>query len=279
LPISASNIYLTLIFATNNTQKLINIKIEKNKKGYFMLKVAMIITFLVAVLVGDNVSLGEQISKGVVKKVKKKVTKKVKKTYKFRKDDHRYDKRYRDFDYDRYGYYNDDGFYFGYFDRRGYFFNNIYFEYNSRFSYPDRLYRRGPFAPCVHHYRRYRYHRDNDWNRVHRYREPNIIVYGNYYENAPVYYDDTPSRPAPVVYYNSVRDRARVISRPYRRDTVNRVSQPHRRDRYRRERYYNSNSRSYQRRDTGRVIYHRFSNGNDKKSHQHKSNGRLSITK
>jgi len=238
-----------------------------------MLKIVYIIPLMVVALIGDNISLGVPINKPIkkIKTIKKNVTKKIKKHKKFRKDDHRYDKRFRDFDYDRYGYYNDDGFYFGYFDRRGYFYNNIYFEYNAHFTYPDRLNRRGAFAPWEHHYRRYRYHRDNDWNRVHRYREPNIIVYGDYYENAPTYYNDTP---VPVVYYNRV-DRARVVSHPYRREQTHGYIREERRS-YERRRDY----RPPVRRDTGRVVYHRFSDDkNGKKSHSHKSNGRLSITK
>jgi len=261
-----------------------------------MLKIVGSITILVAILMGDNISLGIPIAKPI-KKVKKSVTKKVKKVvhHKFRKDDHRYDKRYRHFDYDRYGYFNDDGFYFGYFDRRGYFFNNIYFEYNPRFTYRDRLHRRGPFAPFAHHYRRYRHHRDNDWNRVHRYREPNIIVYGNYYNNVPA--------PAPArtpVYYNSVRDRNRVVptrpssssrrdtayvvSRPYREENINTTStipttssRYIREDNYRDNNYYNSSTS--RNRDTGRVTYHRYSDEDYKDSYNHKSNGRLSVTK
>ena len=46
----------------------------------------------------------------------------------FRKDDHRYDPRYRNFDYDRLGYSNNKGLYYGYFDHNGYFYNNIYFS-------------------------------------------------------------------------------------------------------------------------------------------------------
>ncbi|HHD80250.1 MAG TPA: hypothetical protein ENK99_01380, partial [Campylobacterales bacterium] len=110
----------------------------------------ILITSLMAttLLIADNPYLGKPITKITQdKKVKK-----TKKSKKFRKDDHRYDKRYRDFDYDRYGYYNNDGFYFGFFDRNGYFYNNIYFEYNSRYSYRDRYYRRGYFEPSYHHY-------------------------------------------------------------------------------------------------------------------------------
>jgi len=142
---------------------------------------SIFITTLISttLLIADNSFLGKMISKGTqYQQVKKHKTKKIKK---FKKDNHKYNKRYRNFDYDRYGYYNDDGFYFGYFDRDGYFFNNLYFEYNSRYTYRDRYYRRGYFAPSYHHNRVCNY--NNEWNRVHRYREPNIIVYGNYYEN------------------------------------------------------------------------------------------------
>ena len=44
----------------------------------------------------------------------------------FRSDDHRYDDRYRNFDYRQRGYYDNYGYYFGYFDRTGYFYNNIF---------------------------------------------------------------------------------------------------------------------------------------------------------
>jgi len=218
-----------------------------------MLK-SILITAIVAttLLIADNSYLGELISKGTISQQVK--NQKLKKTKKFKKDDHRYDKRYRDFDYDRYGYYNDDGFYFGYFDRSGYFFNNIYFEYDSRYTYRDRYYRRGYFEPSYHHYRRCNY--DNDWNRGHRYREPtNIIVYGNYYEN----------RPEPYSYIGE----RHLYSHRYRED---------RRDSYRRDYSY----RNSHYRDKGRVINHRFSHRNSSYNHNRKSNkkrGILQITK
>lgn len=53
----------------------------------------------------------------------------------FRSDDHRYDNRYRNFDYNRYGYADDFGYYYGYFDRTGYFYNNIYFLFDNRYTY------------------------------------------------------------------------------------------------------------------------------------------------
>ncbi|NOZ90113.1 MAG: hypothetical protein GXO60_02385 [Epsilonproteobacteria bacterium] len=244
-----------------------------------MLKVLMIVSIFAMILSADSAKLGVHINNGE-KKAKIVKHKKSSKIKKFRKDHHRYDKRYRDFDYDRYGYYNDDGFYFGFFDRRGYFFNNIYFEYNARYTYNDRLYRRGYFEPRRHHYREYRYHRDNDWNRVHSYREPNVVVYGNYYESSePRYYRRDRGY---VRDYRFSEDRRRDS---YRRDHAYRSSS-HRYDNdYRRDSYASDYRRSTNR-DRGRVVNHRFSTSSsssrnsgyirDKKS---KSNGRLSITK
>lgn len=99
-----------------------------------------------------------------------------------RSDDHRYDNRYRDFDYNRFGYYDDFGYYYGYFDRTGYFYNNIFFIYDNRYTYYDRLYRRGFFIPSHPHYRKYVYHEHNDWNRTHQFRENHQPIYGPYYE-------------------------------------------------------------------------------------------------
>lgn len=99
-----------------------------------------------------------------------------------RSDDHRYDNRYRDFDYNRFGYYDDFGYYYGYFDRTGYFYNNIFFIYDNRYTYYDRLYRRGFFIPSHPHYRKYVYHEHNDWNRTHQFRENRQPIYGPYYE-------------------------------------------------------------------------------------------------
>jgi len=104
----------------------------------------------------------------------------------FKSDHHRYDKRYRNFNYEREGYYNDEGLYFGYYDTRGYFYNNIFFAYNRNYSYNDRRYRRGFFRRGHQHHRPYVHHTFNDWNRVHCYREPNVIVRGHY--DDPHYY-------------------------------------------------------------------------------------------
>lgn len=100
----------------------------------------------------------------------------------FKSDDHRYDDRYRNFDYQRSSYADNYGYYYGYFDRYGYFYNNIYFNYDSRYTYHDRLNHRGYFKPNVVHYRTYEYHKNNDWNRNHQYREQKRPIYGPYYE-------------------------------------------------------------------------------------------------
>ena len=102
----------------------------------------------------------------------------------FKKDHHRYDKRYSNFDYDRNSYYNNDGYYYGYYDTTGYFYNNIFFTYNNQYTYNDRYYRRGHFSLGYPHRRHYVYHRFNDWNRVHCYREPNVMVRGHYYDRS-----------------------------------------------------------------------------------------------
>mgnify|MGYP003562495490 FL=1 len=100
----------------------------------------------------------------------------------FRSDDHRYDDRYRNFDYRQRGYYDNYGYYFGYFDRTGYFYNNIFFLYDGRYTYNDRLHLRGYFKPNHPHYREYRYYKNNDWNRTRSYRNDREPVYGKYYE-------------------------------------------------------------------------------------------------
>lgn len=160
----------------------------------------------------------------------------------FRKDHHRYDKRYSNFDYDRNGYYNDDGYYYGYYDTTGYFYNNIYFTYDNSYTYNDRYYRRGHFAYGYTPRRHYIYHRMNDWNRIHCYREPNVIVTGRYYDRA--YYPRTR-------HYNNY-NRSNYYGAPYNaRPYYNNAARMHvnRRDnnQARRSANYNtqSNTRSY----------------------------------
>ena len=101
----------------------------------------------------------------------------------FKKDHHRYDKRYSNFDYDRDAYYNEDGYYYGYYDQTGYFYNNSYFTYNNAYTYRDRYYRRGHFGLGFQHRRRYLHHNFNNWNQMHGYYEPNVIVFGHYYDH------------------------------------------------------------------------------------------------
>ncbi|WP_044415200.1 hypothetical protein [Halarcobacter anaerophilus] len=112
----------------------------------------------------------------------------------FRSDDHRYDRRYKNFNYRKYGYFDNYGYYFGYFDRTGYFFNNIFFLYNSRYTYYDRLHRRGYFRPDHIHFRKYKYTKGNDWNKIHKYRKENEKIYGHYYNKNP--------NPKPMQKYN-----------------------------------------------------------------------------
>lgn len=104
----------------------------------------------------------------------------------FRSDDHRFDDRYRNFDYDRYGYYSNNGLYYGYFDENGYFYNNMYFTYDQNHTYAQRYQRIGPFSPDEENIRVYLYHPTNDWNKEHHYAQPNQYV-GQflYYETDP----------------------------------------------------------------------------------------------
>lgn len=101
---------------------------------------------------------------------------------KFKSDDHRYDKKYKSFNYKKNGYFDNYGYYFGYFDKKGYFYNNIFFLYNSKYTYKDRLYKRGSFKPNNVHYRKYVYTKGNNWNKEHKFRKENEIIYGHYYE-------------------------------------------------------------------------------------------------
>jgi len=99
----------------------------------------------------------------------------------YKKDHHRYDKRYRNFDYERDGYYNQDEYYYGYYDHSGYFYNNIFFTYDNRYTYYDRYHQTGYFRRSRHHHRPYQDHHINSWNRVHCYSEPNQIIDDRYY--------------------------------------------------------------------------------------------------
>ncbi len=106
---------------------------------------------------------------------------------KFKNDHHMYDKKYKNFNYKKYGYFDNYGYYFGYFDKKGYFYNNIYFLYNSKYTYKDRLKRQGSFKPSNAHYRKYTYTKGNEWNKKHKFRNQNEVIYGHYYDKNTKY--------------------------------------------------------------------------------------------
>jgi len=215
-----------------------------------MKKILVISSFIFSALFADN-SLGTPLSPYVLKPQQeiKSYNKNVENPpkakpqhskQKFRKDDHRYDKRYNNFDYDRDGYYDNYGYYYGYYDNTGYFYNNIFFTYNSRYSYYDREHLRGHFRPSYQNHRVYEYHVINDWNRVHCYREPNSIVYGYYYDRPS--YNTTPYRSS---YYNNSSRYSRDNARMHTNRNINRNTNRniYRRDTNQRENYYRNNNR------------------------------------
>jgi hypothetical protein len=236
-----------------------------------MKKILVISSFIFSALFADN-SLGTPLSTPVlkpqheIKSYNKNVdnTPKAKPTYskrKFRKDDHRYDKRYNNFDYETHGYYNDEGYYYGYYDTTGYFYNNIFFTYNNRYTYYDREHLRGYFQPYHQHYRVYEYHRRNNWNRVHRYREPNCIIYGHYYDR-PSYRNSYRSNSN---YYNN-STRHYNNDRRYSRDTAR--MHTNRNSTYRRESDQRDN---HYINDTPRYNEHRNSNYRNQNHSNHNS--------
>lgn len=189
----------------------------------------------------------------------------------FKSDHHRYDKRYADFDYDRYGYYNNDGYYFGYYDNNGYFFNNIFFAYNRHYTYHDRRYRRGFFRPRHRHHRRYVHHTFNDWNRIHCYREPNIIVRGHYYNRA--YYPPSNYRSnhhtnhnVRLSYHNSHRYKNNAHHTPSRMN-VTRMNGKNRINREENNRPHASHQNSYREKNSHRdKNSHRMQRNNERRS-------------
>ncbi len=73
---------------------------------------------------------------------------------------HRYQKRgwvlaYR---YDRAAFYDREGFYYGYFNRYGYFFDGIFYRYDYRYTYRDRVRGRGLFDHHFYHPAEWRYY-------------------------------------------------------------------------------------------------------------------------
>lgn len=148
----------------------------------------------------------------------------------FRSDDHRYDDRYRNFDYDRNGYPDDFGYYYGYFDRTGYFYNNIYFLFDNRYTYYDRLHHRGNFDSHHPHYREYRYHKNNDWNRTRNYRNDREPVFGHYYEKSNNQRDDYRQR-------ENRNDRQQRDERNYNQQNDNRNNKHDNRDSHGKDEY------------------------------------------
>jgi len=181
----------------------------------------------------------------------------------FREDHHRYDKRYRDFDYDDNAYYNDDGYYYGYYNRDGYFYDNIFFTYNSRYNYYDRDHHRGYFQNHYHHERIYEYHYVNDWNRVHCYREPNQRIYGHYYDR-PLSYSQTITP-----HY---RDTARMSTT--RMQTPRRTSTHHQHTNHR-----SYNHRNYNNHNTHRDISRMSTRNSNSNNHHKKSTTHMQLAK
>ena len=201
---------------------------------------------------------------------------------KFKKDDHRYDKRYSSFDYETHGYYSDDDYYYGYYDTRGYFYNNIFFTYNNRYTYYDRHHHLGYFRPSYQHHRVYEYHVINDWNRVHCYREPNQIVYeyyddrpsynpyrSSYYDNSHRYYGNQNNR------YPNYRGNTRMSTNrnSYSREhSSHNYNNNYRSDDTKYNDYRNSNHNSYQNRNQYRRSDTRMRTRSYSSSHRSNSN-------
>ena len=162
----------------------------------------------------------------------------------FRSDDHRYDNRYRNFDYNRNGYRDDFGYFYGYFDRLGYFYNNIFFTYDSRYTYSDRLHHRGYFKHNHPHYREYRYHKNNDWNKTRNYREVNKPIYGAYYDRN--YRQNTIVK---KVFKEERKDRNSYNHRDYIERNQNQRNYKEQKDKQNKKDYRNNSSQQNQRND------------------------------
>jgi len=99
----------------------------------------------------------------------------------FSKDDHRYNARYQNFNYDRLGYSNNTGAYYGFYNQQGYFYDNRYYNYDNQYTYDDRFNRRGMFGLDRLHDRQY----IQPVTRVYHPRE-GTIGYGDLsYQNSP----------------------------------------------------------------------------------------------
>ncbi len=219
-----------------------------------MKKFGIIGSFLLSSLMADNY-LGTEITSNHLQK-EKEIVKSYSKNIenpplpnthisnkKFKKDDHRYEKEYRNFNYQQEGYYSDEGYYYGYYDNQGYFYNNIFFLYNNLYTHYDRMHHRGYFSPSHRHHRRYRYHSVNNWNRVHAYRDPNQIVYGYYYENHRNYSQNNRAiqLSRENIYRNNAIEEHQHYGHPYLND---------RREGYRRD--HHNQERDHQNRHRGR---------------------------
>jgi len=240
-----------------------------------MKKILFISSLILSTLIADN-SLGTPISTGTLKPhVKMKsynktitTTPKPKNHKAFKKDHHRYDKRYKNFNYENNAYYNNDGYYYGYYDNTGYFYNNIFFTYNSRYSYSDRQFQRGYFRPTYTHHRVYEHHIVNDWNRVHCYAEPNTIIYNHYYD-VPSYqqnyrtgYSQNYNHPRDnyrrdtARMYQPRRDATHRNTNQYRHNNNNHYQENHSRNNPIRDREYNNGGQSYHRDNTRGLFNH-----------------------
>ena len=108
-----------------------------------------------------------------------------KSTLNFKADHHSYNEKYRDFNYQKEGYYNRQGYYYGYYDHIGYFYDNIFYMYSLKYTYYDRKHRLKAFNVASRHQRVYRLHYSNSWNREHNYRKEGEMIYGHYDERSP----------------------------------------------------------------------------------------------
>lgn len=225
-----------------------------------MPKITLLSSLLVCFLFADtNLEVIEQTKPEASHTPKVKLTtritpQKVKKS--FRQDNHRYDKRYANFDYERNAYYDDEGYEYGYYDTSGYFYNNIFFTYGNGYTYRDRYHRRGHFRHNHLHRRHYVYHHVNDWNRVHCYREPNAMVRGHYYDRS--YY------PHRRYYQNNYRSNHYEYRRPARVN-VTRMNGGHTHNRLIREHRHEhrvDRHREHNRNDIDRNNYNHYSNHN-----------------
>jgi len=157
------------------------------------MKKFILITFLPLVFMGCTNTPNVVKTNKIPPKIKTAVVEEVSSKQNIQPDDHRYSSQYQDFNYDRLGYSNNNGVYYGYYDNQGYFYNNCYFTYDNLYTYDDRYNQRGYFDRNNSQQRPYIYH-NNNWNRNHHYTEEN-----QYMDYKPYYQYN--SRPNPRVYH------------------------------------------------------------------------------